>query len=185
MGFFTRNTAHESRVMHATRWHGFYLTAAALIFFADQITKAWVVREIPPGTARRIIKGFLAFVYAENTGIAFGQLQSGGAAKQWILIALACVALFGVMLYFFRTAATHDRILGACALLAGGILGNLADRVRLGYVIDFILVYWGDWSYPVFNIADASICTGAGLLILDAILSGRKKESGVRGQESE
>ncbi len=175
-------TSHEARVMHAGKWHLAYLFVGILVFLADQMTKAWAIRELAPLTGRAVIKGFLSFVYAENTGIAFGQLQEGGAMKQWLLIALACVAFFGVMIYFFRTAAANDRILGACVLLAAGILGNLTDRVRLGYVVDFILVYWRDYHYPVFNIADASICAGAGLLILDALLSGRSQKSGDRRQ---
>lgn len=161
--------------MHMSGWHTAYLIVGILVFAADQVSKLWAVRELAPGTGRKIINGFLALVYAENEGIAFGQLQQGGALKQYLLITLACVALFGVMIYFFRTGAGNDRVLGACILLASGILGNLVDRARLGYVIDFILVYFRDYHYPVFNIADAAICTGAGLLILDAILAGRKK----------
>lgn len=176
--------SHHARVMRLTNWHLAYLFVGVLVFIADQMTKAWAIRELAPGAGRHIIKGLLAFVYAENTGIAFGGFQSSGSLQQWLLIALAGVAFFAVMVYFFRTPNTNDRLLGACALLAAGILGNLVDRARLGFVVDFILVYWRDYQYPVFNIADASICIGAGLLILDAILSGRKQKIQDRSQES-
>jgi signal peptidase II len=66
---------------------------------------------------------------------------------------------------------SHDRLLGALALLLAGILGNVTDRLRLGFVIDFIDVQFGDWHYPTFNVADMAICIGAGLLILDMFFS--------------
>ena len=87
-----------------------------------------------------VIDGLLYFAYAENPGIAFGQLQEGGEFGRWMLAALAALAAVGCSLYFFRTPRTDDRMLGACALLLAGIAGNLTDRVRLGHVIDFIEV---------------------------------------------
>jgi signal peptidase II len=73
-----------------------------------------------------------------------------------------------------RTSRTDDRVLGACALLLAGILGNLTDRVRLGFVIDFILLHAGQYRWPTFNVADASICVGALLLACDLIFASRK-----------
>ncbi len=79
------------------------------------------------------------------------------------------------MYYFWRVPRTHDRLLGALALLLAGILGNVADRMRLGFVVDFIDVQFGNWHYPTFNVADMAICIGAGLLVLDMFFS-RKDE---------
>ena len=80
-----------------------------------------------------------------------------------------------LLLYFFwRTPRSDDRILGSLALLLAGIVGNVTDRLRLGFVVDFIDVQFGSWHYPTFNVADAAICVGAGLLILDMFLSKRK-----------
>jgi len=84
---------------------------------------------------------------------------------------VAGVAAVLVLYYFWRVPSTHDRLLGALGLLLAGILGNVVDRVRLGFVIDFIDVQFGNWHYPTFNVADAAICAGAGLLILDMFFS--------------
>jgi signal peptidase II len=83
-----------------------------------------------------------------------------------------------VLYYFFRTPRNDDRVLGACALLLAGIAGNLTDRARLGYVIDFIVVHAGSWHWPTFNVADASISIGALLLAYDLIFE-KKRSSAV------
>ena len=121
-----------------------------------------------------VIRGLLKFVYAENPGIAFGQLQEGGAFGRWFFVVLAGLAAVAVLFYLFRTSRNDDRILGACALLLAGILGNLTDRVRLGFVVDFILVHAGQYHWPTFNVADASITIGALLLAYDMIFASRK-----------
>ena len=121
-----------------------------------------------------VIRGFLQFIYTENPGIAFGQLQEGGSFGRWFFVVLAVLAALAVFYYFLRTPRNDDRVLGACALLLAGISGNLTDRARLGYVIDFIVLHAGDYHWPTFNIADASICIGALLLLLDLFM-GRKR----------
>ena len=165
------------------RWRLAYLSAAFAVYMADQTSKAWAVRRLRAGEVVKVIDGVLHFGYAENPGIAFGRLQEGGEFGRWMLAVLAGLAIVGLLVYFFRTKRTDDRILGALALLLAGVAGNLCDRVRLGHVIDFIEVYIGSFQWPTFNVADAAICAGAALLALDLILEGRK--SGVRSQESE
>jgi signal peptidase II len=160
----------------ALSWRVWYLLAAFSIYMVDQMSKAWAVRSLRPGQDKTVIRGFLDFAYAENPGIAFGQLQEGGSMGRWALAALASAAAVAVLTYFFRTSRSDDRVLGACALLLAGITGNLTDRVRLGHVIDFIHAHAGDYHWPTFNVADACICVGAGLLILDLILEGRKQK---------
>src|SRR5215212_4914607 len=100
----------------------------------DQASKAWAVRALRFTHERKVIDGLLSLVYAENPGVAFGQLQEGGAFGRWFFVILASVAAVAVLYYFVRTTRNDDRILGACALLLAGILGNLTDRVRLGFV---------------------------------------------------
>jgi len=156
-------------------WRAAYLGAAALLYLVDQMTKAWAVRRLRLGETVRVVEGFLHFGYAENTGIAFGQLQEGGQFGRWMLAALAALATVGVLVYLFRASGAGDRVLGACALLLAGIAGNLTDRVRLGYVIDFIELHLGSFQWPTFNVADAAICVGAALLALDLILEGRQE----------
>lgn len=154
-------------------WRLGYLIASLGIYLMDQSSKAWVIRRLRFGD-RTIINGVLDFVYAENDGIAFGQLQDGGSFGRWFFVTLAALAAIAVFVYFVRTTRTDDRVLGACALLLAGILGNMTDRVRLGFVIDFILVHAGQYHWPAFNVADASILTGAALLAYDLIFANRK-----------
>jgi signal peptidase II len=167
------------------RWRAAYLFAAAAVYLADQASKAWAVRRLKTGEVVRVFDGLFHFSYAENPGIAFGQLQEGGQFGRWMLAALAALAVVGLLLYFFRTRRTDDRLLGAVALLLAGVAGNLTDRVRMGHVVDFIDVYIGSYRWPTFNVADAAICVGAALLALDLILEGRaeskrQKEVGSR-----
>jgi signal peptidase II len=157
------------------RWRAAYLFGAAAVYMADQASKAWAVRRLKAGEVVRVSEGLLHFSYAENTGIAFGQLQEGGQFGRWMLAALAGLAVVGLLLYFFRTSRTDDRLLGALALLLAGVAGNLTDRVRLGHVVDFIDVFVGSYQWPTFNVADAAICAGAALLALDLILEGRRE----------
>jgi len=155
-------------------WRAGYLLAALGIYLAYQASKAWAVRALRFGEERVIIPGFFQFSYTENPGIAFGQLQEGGAFGRWFFVVLAVLAAIAVFYYFMRTPRNDDRVLGACALLLAGILGNLTDRARLGYVIDFVVLHAGNYHWPTFNVADASITVGALLLAYDVIFSHRK-----------
>lgn len=158
-------------------WRAGYLLASIGIYLVDQASKAWAVRVLRTGDEYTIISGFLDFIYTENRGIAFGQLQEGGSFGRWFFVALAGVAAVGVLIYFLRTPRDDDRLLGACALLLAGIVGNLTDRARFGYVIDFIVLHVGSWHWPTFNVADASITIGALLLAYDLIFEGRRAKA--------
>jgi signal peptidase II len=154
-------------------WRVGYLIAAFGIYLVDQSSKAWALRSLRFGDGKQIINGFLDLVYTENPGIAFGQLQEGGSFGRWFFVVLATAAAIAVLYYFMRTPRNDDRVLGACALLLAGILGNLTDRVRLGYVVDFIVLHAGNYHWPTFNVADASITLGAILLALDLVFGRR------------
>ncbi|HYJ46271.1 MAG TPA: signal peptidase II [Pyrinomonadaceae bacterium] len=156
-------------------WRIAYLFTAFGIYMVDQASKAWAVRALRFGETKTLIGGILDLTYAENPGIAFGQLQEGGSFGRWFFVVLAVAAGLAVLIYFFRTTRNDDRILGACALLLAGIAGNLTDRARLGHVIDFILLHYKEYHWPVFNVADMSICAGAFLLIYDMFVSGRRE----------
>jgi signal peptidase II len=166
---FSSATSSRSRL----GWRAGYLLASFGIYMVDQSTKAWAVRALRFGDERTIIRGILDFVYTENRGIAFGQLQESGTFGRWLFVALAIAAAVAVSYYFVRTPRNDDRVLGACALLLAGIAGNLTDRARMGYVIDFIVVHAGSWHWPTFNVADASISIGALLLAYDLIFERR------------
>lgn len=165
------NSSTKSRIA----WRLLYLVAALGIYLMDQASKAWAVRRLRFRDVT-LIRGILDFAYAENPGIAFGQLQEGGAFGRWFFVVLAGAAACAVLFYFFRTPRNDDRMLGACSLLLAGILGNLTDRVRLGFVIDFIQLHAGQYHWPTFNVADASITFGALLLAYDLILAHRKEK---------
>lgn len=167
-------------------WKLGYLVAAFGVFLLDQATKAWARKTLRFGDEVNVIPNFLNFIYAENTGVAFSQFSNGGDTGRWLLAAVAGLATAFVLYYFWRTPRDNDRLLGACAMLLAGIVGNLTDRVRLGYVIDFIDVQFGNWHYPTFNIADSAICIGAGLLILDLFFNRNPKnaDAGKQAQAS-
>ena len=173
------STITGSTVRSRLGWRAGYLLAASGIYMIDQTTKAWAVRALRFGDDRQIIKGLLDLIYTENKGIAFGQLQEGGAFGRWFFVGLAIAAAVAVFYYFVRTPRDDDRVLGACALLLAGILGNLTDRVRLGMVVDFIVLHAGQYHWPTFNVADSSITIGALLLAYDLIF---RKKSVVSGQ---
>lgn len=166
-------------------WKFGYLAAGAAVFLLDQATKAWAVRRLRFQTDIPIIDGLLNFSYAQNTGVAFSMFDGHGDTGRWALSALAFVAATLVLYFFWRTPRSDDRILGALALLLAGIVGNVTDRVRLGFVVDFIDVQFGNWHYPTFNIADIAICTGAGLLILDMFLRKDGKQEKEAGKEAD
>ena len=166
-------------------WKLAYLVIAAGAFLIDQTTKAWVARYLRLGDEKTVIAGFLKFIYAVNPGVAFSMLDEQGEAGRWGLSVVAGAAAVLVLYFFWRTPRTDDRILGALALLLAGIAGNLADRLRLGFVIDFIDVQFGNWHYPTFNVADMCICIGAGLLLVDIAFSKRNQKSEARNQKAE
>lgn len=151
------------------------MLASGAVFLIDQTTKAWAVRRLRFGGDKEVIPGFLNFAYAQNTGVAFSMLDDHGDSGRWGLSVVAFIAAALVLYFFWRTPRSNDRILGSLALLLAGIIGNVVDRARLGFVIDFIDIQFGSWHYPTFNVADAAICIGAGLLILDLFLSKKKQ----------
>lgn len=156
-------------------WKLAYLAIAGGVFLIDQTTKAWAIRRLRPGQEISLIPGFLNLSYAQNTGIAFSMLDDHGDAGRWGLSIVGIVAATLVIYFFWRTPRTDDRILGALVLLLGGIAGNVTDRIRLGFVVDFIDVQFGSWHYPTFNVADMAIVCGAGLIMLDLILAKRQQ----------
>ncbi len=158
-------------------WKIGYLLLAGGAFMIDQMTKAWATRVVRFSGERSVISGFLNFTYAQNPGVAFSMLDDHGNTGRWALSGVAFVAAALVVYFFWRTPRTDDRILGSLALLLAGIAGNLTDRLRLGFVVDFIDVQFGAWHYPTFNVADAAICVGAALLMIDVFLSKKHQKT--------
>ncbi|MEJ7849074.1 MAG: signal peptidase II [Pyrinomonadaceae bacterium] len=159
-------------------WKLGYLAIAGGVFMVDQVTKAWAVGTLRNGDDISVIPGFLNFAYAQNTGVAFSMLDDHGDAGRFGLSVVAFIAAGLVIYFFWRTPRTDDRVLGALALLLAGIIGNVTDRMRLGFVVDFIDVQLGSWHYPTFNVADMAIVLGAGLMILDMFLTKKHTDQG-------
>jgi len=158
-------------------WKIAYLALAGGVFMIDQTTKAWATRSLRYGGDMPVIDGLLNFAYAQNTGIAFSMLDDHGDVGRWGLSVVAFIAATLVLYYFWRTPRTDDAVMGALALLLAGIAGNVTDRMRLGFVVDFIDVQFGSWHYPTFNVADAAICIGAGLLVIDMFRNKKEQVS--------
>jgi signal peptidase II len=155
-------------------WKLAYLAISGCVFIIDQTGKAWVTKNLRFGDDVSVISGFLNFTNARNPGVAFSMLDNLGDAGRWGLSFVAFLAIMIVFYFIWRTRRTETLTLTAFSLLLAGIMGNVTDRIRLGFVVDFIDVQFGSWHYDVFNIADAAICIGAVLLILDAFIKSRK-----------
>lgn len=146
-----------------------YLLITVLVLMADQLTKYWVATSLQTQGDISIIKGILTFSYTENRGIAFGMFNNQN--MQWYLVFISVAAIIVVVFYLLRSSTANRILLVSLSMLAGGIGGNLIDRIRLGRVIDFIEVSYRSHYWPVFNLADTAISIGAFLLALDLFLS--------------
>jgi signal peptidase II len=143
------------------------LILSFLIVLADQVTKYQICRRFYPGETIPVIPDLFNLAYVRNTGAAWGML---GGLNMW-LAAFAVVML--VVMIVFRRSFLADILIHklALGLMIGGIVGNLLDRLRLQYVVDFLDFHWSVHHFPAFNVADAAICVGAGLYILSSFIS--------------
>ena len=129
---------------------------AFAVFVADRITKAWVVENIPVGTARPIAGDYIRIVHAQNTGAAFGLLPE----RTTLLSILSVVAVLAIVYYYRQIASSSSIVAATLGMQLGGASGNLLDRVTQGYVVDFVDVGVGDIRFWAFNVADSSIVVG-------------------------
>jgi signal peptidase II len=149
-----------------------YLSISVAIVVADWFTKLLVVRNFSLYDSRPVIENFFHLVYVRNTGAAFGLgANSAHSIVPFLLNGGAIAIFFAVAVIAFRSPLTDARLQTGLHLILGGAVGNLIDRFRLGYVIDFLdfFVVVGNKPYhwPAFNVADSAICVGIGLLLLD------------------
>lgn len=135
----------------------------------DQLTKALVRSDLALYESHQIIPGLVSLVHGRNVGMAFGVLSGGGLpAQAFVLAVLSAGVLLLVVAQWHRLAEGPALPRIALALIAGGAVGNLIDRIRLGYVTDFVHVYWRGHQWPDFNLADSAISIGIVLLLVDA-----------------
>jgi signal peptidase II len=148
-----------------------FFIIAVLVLVADQLTKRWVVTSLSFDTSRQLVAGVLYFTRTTNTGAAFGVLPHATI----VLAATALAAVVGIIYYAIRSGFPLPIGKGiALALPLGGALGNFLDRARLGYVVDFIEVRLGTYTWPIFNVADSAICIGVALLVIAALTTPTK-----------
>jgi len=156
-------------------WLAFF-GLAAVIVVADQLVKAWAVPRYPLGETVTVFGDFVRISMVHNTGALFGLFRD-----QVYLFAAGSVVVIALIVWFHgRAVVTHGALATvALGLLLGGAVGNLIDRLTLGYVLDFVDVGIGTWRWYTFNVADASISASLGLLVLMAFLPARRPAGAV------
>ncbi|MEN9764540.1 MAG: hypothetical protein RL397_495 [Pseudomonadota bacterium] len=149
-----------------------WLSLAALVLLADQATKWLVLQAMPLGEVIPIT-GFFNLVHVRNPGAAFSFLADAGGWQRW-LFAVFAIGVSALLIFMMRRAPGQRLFCFAAALVIGGAIGNLIDRLVFGEVIDFLDFHWQGWHWPAFNIADSGITVGAFLIIADEFLRLRK-----------
>ncbi len=155
-----------------------WMSVASLVVAADQATK-WAIVEWVQLYGKVPLNSFMNLTHQQNTGAAFSFLAGAGGWQRWFFVVLATGVSAVIVGWLWQSRKQGPVVLMAgLGLVLGGAVGNLIDRARLGYVTDFIQVWFGNWAFPSFNVADAAISVGAALLILDALfLSGRTQKA--------
>jgi len=157
-----------------------WISVSILIIAADQATK-WAIIEWVPLYGKVPINFFANVTHQQNQGAAFSFLADQSGWQRWFFVVLA-TAVSGVMIAWLWRIRQEGPILlmAGLSFVLGGAIGNLIDRAMLGYVTDFIQVWFGSWAFPSFNVADSAITVGAVLLIIDALFE-RSSERDIRG----
>jgi signal peptidase II len=146
----------------------FELAIVAAVVVLDQVTKYLVVAGMELYETIAIVPGLLNLTHIRNSGVAFGILSAAEFAyKPAVMTLVALLALVGIGVYATQLPLAHRWARAGLALILGGAGGNLVDRARQGYVVDFVDAYWKGWHFWAFNVADAAITVGVGLLIID------------------
>lgn len=151
-----------------------WLGLSGLIIVLDQLTKLWVVSALRLGQSIELTSFFnLVFVY--NPGAAFSFLSDAGGWQRWFFVVLA-LAVSGWLTLLIRQHAVERLLPLAAALILGGALGNVIDRIRFGAVVDFVDVHAAGWHWPAFNVADSAISLGVALLIWQQLFHAEKEK---------
>lgn len=150
------------------------ILVALATFVLDQASKLWLLFVFELSVRQPVALGpFVDLIVVWNRGVSYGLFQQDGATGRWVLVAVSLAAALGLGIWMLRTS---ERLLAASlALIVGGALGNAVDRVAYGAVFDFVHVYYGTFSWYVFNVADAAIVAGVAGLVYDSfIVEGRR-----------
>jgi signal peptidase II len=168
-------TTPQRSALEAQRGASAWLMLSALVVIADQLSKAWIVRHFAEFEFVSLLP-ILDITRMHNVGAAFSFLASASGWQRWLFIALAVAVSIGIIVWMLRLQRNAHALLSCgLALVLGGAVGNVIDRIRLGHVVDFIHFHWDRAYFPAFNVADSAITVGAAFLLLDALLEGRQK----------
>ena len=155
----------------ATRW----LMLSVLIVLLDQLTKEYITRHFGEFEFRSVLP-VLDITRMHNVGAAFSFLASASGWQRWLFIGLAVTVSVAIIVWLCRLPrGAHTLLAAGLAMVLGGAIGNVLDRIRLGHVIDFIHFHWDRAYFPAFNVADSAITVGAAFLLLDALFDSRRK----------
>jgi signal peptidase II len=162
--------------MTERRWFGLnagasnWLWLGVAVMALDQWTKALIVEWLDED-ARHVVLPMLELRRLHNEGAAFSFLSDAGGWQRWLFVGLGVAVSAGILVWLRRLPPKGQTLLAVgLSLILGGALGNVIDRVLLGYVVDFIRVHWGEHAFPAFNVADSAITIGAALIVLDNLL---------------
>lgn len=147
-----------------------WLNVSAVVIVLDQISKWFMINWLDLHETVAVFP-FFNLTLAHNYGAAFSFLASAGGWQRWFFVALALAISTALFIWLKRLPSNAKLEAASLALILGGAIGNVIDRLIHGYVIDFLDVYYGSYHWPAFNVADSAICVGAVLLILDSLRS--------------
>ena len=151
------------------------LALAALVVLLDQWSKVLALEHLDYGRPLKLLP-VLNLTLQYNTGAAFSFLSGAGGWQRWLFSTVALVASVVIFVWLARLKRGERLLALSLSLILGGAIGNLWDRLQLGHVVDFVSVHYGPHYFPTFNVADAAVSVGAGLMILDAIIQVRRGE---------
>ncbi len=155
-----------------------WLLLSALVVLADQLSKSYITSHYGEFEFTTVLP-ILDITRMHNVGAAFSFLATASGWQRWLFISLAVIVSIGIVVWLYRMPRSHGLLACGLALVLGGAIGNVIDRIRLGAVVDFIHFHWDRAYFPAFNIADSAITVGAACLILDALLEPKRARAKV------
>ena len=155
-----------------------WLLLSALVVLADQVTKSYITTHYGEFEFTPVLP-ILDITLMHNVGAAFSFLATASGWQRWLFIGLAVAVSIAIVAWLWRMPRPHRLLAAGLSLVLGGAVGNVIDRIRLGYVVDFIHFHWDRAYFPAFNVADSAITVGAACLLLDALIEPRRSRAKV------
>jgi signal peptidase II len=153
-----------------------FVSIGVLVF--DQATKEWITFRMALHSSVPVVPGLINLTLVTNTGALFGMFRDIADPCRTIMFLAVPVVAITLILYFqYRTSARETMTQSGLALILGGAVGNLVDRLRFGHVVDFVDVFVGEYHWPAFNVADSAICVGVSLLFIDLLRQSRRSQT--------